>query len=126
MSKLRVAGIIITIVAIFLWALTCSSTSCNFLSCSSVDKVKYEVTGTAERANISISNAEGGYEQFNDARIPWDRTYSNYTDDFVYISAQNAGEDGSIVVRIYVNDQVLKSSMATGAFAIASASGGKR
>ena len=125
--KLRIAGIVITVVAASLWIGTCLALGTdNSPSCSSSpDTVRYEVSGTAESVDISLSNAMGGFEQYKNVRLPYSVSYSDYRDDFVYISAQNNGDSGTVNVAIYVNGKLFKSSSSYGAYAIADASGGK-
>lgn len=45
------------------------------------------------------------------------------TGDFVYVSAQNLTDLGSVEVYIYVNGSVFKKAMCEGAYCIATASG---
>jgi hypothetical protein len=130
MNKLRIAGITITVVAVSLLLITCLSSTPNVNPTRSVtpknsDVVEYEITGTAETVDVTLSNSTGDIEQYSGVYVPRTFTYHNYTDDFVYISAQNNGESGTVIVRIYVNEKLLKSSSSSGGFVIATASGGK-
>lgn len=66
--------------------------------------VGYVVSGVGtDRASlITINTSTGGTAQFSNVRLPWAKTYGWFSDDFVYISAQNANNSGSITVKIYV------------------------
>lgn len=86
--------------------------------------VRYEVTGTARYVSITLENDSGGTEQLDKTSVPWSRTYYGFRrGDFVYLSAQNQGDSGSVVATIYVNGSQWKQSESTGAYVIATASG---
>ena len=87
-------------------------------------EVIYEITGTAERVDVTLSNATGGTEQYSDVPLPKEYSYNSFSDSFVYISAQNQGEYGTVIVSIYVNGVLFKTSTSSGAYVIATASGG--
>ncbi len=51
-------------------------------------------------------------------------SYSSFVDTSLYISAQNQGKgNGSVIVSIYVNGKLFKTSQSRGAYVIATASG---
>lgn len=89
----------------------------------SITKVVYEITGTANSVSITLSNATGGTEQYGNAKVPQSITYSDFKSSFLYISAQNNGERGSVTVTIYVNGRAVKTATSSGAYVIATASG---
>lgn len=84
--------------------------------------VHYKVTGTASSVSITINNDTGGTEQAT-VDVPYSKIYSDYYDDFLYISAQNQGNSGSVTVSIYVNGNLVEQATSTGPYVIASASG---
>ena len=86
-------------------------------------QVKYEVTGTAQSASLTYQNKDGGTSQESDVVLPWTYSFEGESGDFVYISAQNSGETGSVITTIYRDGDVFKTSTSTGAYVIASASG---
>lgn len=97
-----------------------------FSACSLFDTtidVEYRVTGSAETVDITISNEGGGTSQFSDQPVPWSYEFEGEEDDFVYVSAQNNGETGSVAVTIYTDGDRFKTSTSSGAYVIASASG---
>lgn len=89
---------------------------------SSID-VEYKVTGTAETVSITYENSDGGCSQESDVSIPWSYSFTGESGDFVYISAQNQGETGSVTVTIKTDGDVFKQSTSEGAYVIATASG---
>lgn len=92
-------------------------------SYTTLPNVVYKITGTAEKVDVTLSNATGGTEQYSDVYLPKQYSYYSFSDDFVYISAQNQGEYGTVTVSIYVNDVLFKSSTSSGGYVIATASG---
>jgi hypothetical protein len=85
--------------------------------------VVYEITGTAKYVDVTLNNSTGGTEQYTNVPIPKRYTYNSFPDYFLYISAQNTGESGTVTVSIYVNGTLFKTSTSSGAYVIASASG---
>jgi len=88
-------------------------------------EVVYEITGSAESVNVTLANGTGGTEQYSFAYIPKKYAYSSFPESFLYISAQNNGEYGTVTVSIYVNGKMFKTSSSSGAYVIADASGMK-
>lgn len=84
--------------------------------------VKYSVSGTARLAHITLTNAEGGTEQL-DASLPWTNTMRGRSGDYLYLSAQNAGDHGVIFCGITVNGDYFRSSSSSADYGIASCSG---
>ncbi|MBA7638822.1 hypothetical protein ES703_46478 [subsurface metagenome] len=95
------------------------------LRAGGVAEVIYEITGTADRVDVTLNNASGGTEQYDDVRLPQRYAYSSFTDWFLYISAQNQGEYGTVRVAIYLNGKVVETASSSGAYVIATASGSK-
>jgi len=85
--------------------------------------VKYEVTGTAQTVDITLSNKEEGTSQFGDVSVPWSMSFVAPRGNFVYLSAQNQGQTGTVICTIYINGDQFKSSTSSGAYVIATASG---
>lgn len=89
----------------------------------SMVNVVYEVTGTARNASLTITNQEGGTEQFESVAVPWRKTLRVEAGEFVYVSAQNNGEFGTVGCRISANGATVESATSSGAYVIASCSG---
>jgi uncharacterized repeat protein (TIGR02543 family) len=88
-----------------------------------VPEVVYRITGTASSVDVTLNNPTGGTEQYSNVPLPKEYSYSSFSDDFVYISAQNQGEYGTVTVSIYVDGVLFKTSSSSGAYVIATASG---
>lgn len=96
-----------------------------FVGCSIMQpEVKYKVTGTAEFADVTYENQGGGTSQESNQPVPW--AY-NFTAGsrlmWVYLSAQNCGEEGTVTVTIFKNGKVYKRSSSSGAYCIATTYG---
>jgi hypothetical protein len=85
-------------------------------------KVSYVISGTAKKANLTFNTPSGGTGQRSSVSLPCRINYDKFGDDFLYISAQNDTEYGSITVQIYYEDSLVKSASASGAYSIATAS----
>jgi hypothetical protein len=85
-------------------------------------EVEYKITGTASRVSVTLNNATGGTEQYDNVSVPHTYIFDTFTDWFLYISAQNQGEYGSVTVTIYLNGEVVATSTSSGAYVIATAS----
>lgn len=97
----------------------------SFVTISSVYvyEIEYKISGTATSVDVTLNNSNGGTEQYDNVSVPHTYSYKNFNDDFVYISAQNQGESGSVTVKIYHRGALFKSSTSSGAYVIATASG---
>lgn len=85
--------------------------------------VVYSVIGTdTDAASLTIRNETGGTEQM-DVRLPWSKRFDAESGQFVYLSAQNENDSGSIKCEILVNDARIQTAESDGAYAIASCSG---
>lgn len=80
---------------------------------------KYQVSGRG-LASLTYSNTDGGTEQ-RKVQLPWSTTFTARPGQFLYLSAQNNEETGSITVDILVDRQIRKSSTSEGGYTIATA-----
>ncbi len=96
--------------------------SCSNPFDTSID-VRYEVTGTAESVDITYENLNGGISQVTGLPLPWSITITGNPGDYVYLSAHNKGESGSITVTIYDDGDVFKRATSQGSHVTASVSG---
>jgi len=85
--------------------------------------VNYRVTGSASYADMTYNNADDGTEQLDNVRLPWNQRFNMQYGQFMYISAQNQSESGSVTCEILVNNKVVKKSTSSGAYVIATCSG---
>lgn len=86
-------------------------------------KVEYEVTGSTDVVSITIANKSGGTSQYSGVTLPWSTSFKADPGDFVYVSAQNQRDTGSVTAAIYIDGDKYKRSTSTGAYVIATASG---
>jgi len=84
--------------------------------------VRYEVGGSARWVDVTLNNSTGGTEQYGNVSTPSHWAYSSFSDSFLYISAQNQGEYGTVRVSIFVDDVEVKRATSSGAYVIATAS----
>lgn len=110
---------------IFLVGGSRSSRSPSFVapaSSGSAYHITYRISGTAPSASLTYQNAGGDTEQ-KDVRVPWNVSFDARAGQFVYLSAQNKGEYGTIICEILLNGTQVKTSTSEGAYKIASCSG---
>ena len=94
------------------------------------DQVHYEVTGdVTTTADITYATPTGTSQE-QGAELPLTDDYGetgitySYTDgQFIYISAQNDEEYGSVTCKIFVDGNLVSSNTADGAYAIATCNG---
>lgn len=84
-------------------------------------RVDYLVKGTARRASLTYTNAQGGIEQ-REVSVPWETRLDVPHGTFVSISAQNSGS-GTITCVIMTDLTQFKTSTSEGEYKIASCSG---
>lgn len=85
--------------------------------------VTYSVGGTTTMASLTYENASGGTEQ-KDVKVPWSgQTFNAKRGQFLYVSAQNGSEYGTISCEILINGKTWKKSSSDGAYAIATCNG---
>jgi hypothetical protein len=84
--------------------------------------VIYKIAGTTSRADYTIENSQGGTEQ-GEVSVPWTKTFTFRRGDFVYLSAQNQRDSGTIKCEIWVDGKLFKNSSSSGGYMIASCSG---
>jgi len=94
--------------------------------------VTYKVEGTTKGASITYENSSGDTSQQSDVDVPLTRKsdgghgielYNMHGGDFLYISAQNNQEYGSVTCIIEVDGVVVKRNTSSGGFTIATCSG---
>jgi hypothetical protein len=103
---------------------------CSFMGCED-DKddngnrsVTYSITGSAPTVNITMESEGGGTSQRSGQSLPWSLAGMGFgAGDFVYLSAQNQADHGTVTVTITRNGEVWKTATSTGAYVIATVSG---
>ncbi len=84
--------------------------------------VSYVITGTASKAMLTYNRNNGDTGQ-KTVNIPSSVNYKFFEDSFVYISAQNDTNNGSVKVEILIEDKKIYSDEVFSAYGIATASG---
>lgn len=93
--------------------------------------VKYEVEGSTAWAFVTARNADGSTGQLQHAKVPLRLAETGPTGiefdvphhQFVYVSAQNEDQQGTITCRITVDGVVLQQATSKGGYTIATCSG---
>lgn len=87
--------------------------------------VKIEVTGTASSVDITYQDlASNDPAQDSGRAVPYWRSWANIPDGtFVYISAQNDDDSGSVTCEITVDGILWKTTTSNGGYVICTSSG---
>ena len=96
--------------------------SCSNPFDTSID-VRYEVTGSADLVDITYENLNGGISQVTGMPLTWSITITGDPGDYVYLSAFNRSETGSVTVTIYDDGEVFRRATSEGGHVTASVSG---
>lgn len=79
------------------------------------------IEGSTDTASITYTNGQGGTEQVK-VKLPWLQSYQDVPPGtHLYVSAQNNQDYGALRVRILVDGQAIKESVASGGYTIATA-----
>jgi len=93
------------------------------IDCCCIYTVRYLVWGSSGDYNVTYQNSNGGTSQQSNVPSDWTYSFTATPGDFVYLSAQNNNNTGSVSVTIYQGPFVFETSTNTGAFVIATATG---
>lgn len=94
-----------------------SSSSFPFGRSSSTYEAQYKLGGTAEEVALTFKNAQGDTERMT-VSLPWEKSMTVKTRDFLYLSAQIQGDTGTVNCEIWLDDVKWKSAEAEGAYAV--------
>lgn len=87
-------------------------------------KVEYVVRGTTNSASVTFENSQGNTSQYSSVALPWEYNFGKADPGtWVYISAQNNENSGTIIVEIFKDGKVWDWGSSSGAYVIADASG---
>lgn len=134
-------ALLLVAVALYIWfpgpaqskASSSTQPDANSSSFGGTVDVLYEVEGTAKGTNLTLESGTGTL-QLNGKAVPLANkstgkrgiTATMSRGAFVYISAQNTGDTGTITCRISVDGVVISSNTSSGGYAIASCKGTAR
>lgn len=82
----------------------------------------YEVVGSSNSFFVTIQNVDNETQQWSNVKSGWKYSWTQTGHRWLYISAQNNKDYGSVTVRIYRENQILKENTSYGAYGIASVS----
>jgi len=74
-------------------------------------------------ASVTYSTGDGDSRQIADAENNWEHTFEASPDDFLFLSAQNQCDTGSVTTKILVNGETFKTVTSEGGYVVASVSG---
>jgi hypothetical protein len=121
--------LLIVLAVLVMFGIACGESTIvpnNSSGATTTHTITYQVVGTARSASITYENMQGGTEQ-GDYKLPikkeWTYTGSVPAGQFLYISAQNDSESGTVTCQILVDGTVWKTSTSSGAYVICTASG---
>jgi hypothetical protein len=97
----------------------------SFLSCQKEHNYSYLVTGSAASFNVTIEAAPSGTSQHSNVPSGWKYiwTQKGNSTRFLYLSAQNNTNAGTVTVKIIRDGETLKEASSSGAYVIASVDG---
>jgi hypothetical protein len=104
---------------------TANTPSVPKISVPTKTSVQYTVEGWYTGIAVTLNNDTGGTEQYDVGAVSFSKYYPDFQNNFLYISAQNQGNYGSVTVSIYVDGRLYKSASSSGGYVIATASGTK-
>lgn len=87
--------------------------------------VIYRITGTATSTDLTYELPLGS-QQEQRRPVPWEKSFTASTGEFLYISAQNRGEYGTVRCQIMVDGRTIQDAESKGGYTIASCSGSAR
>lgn len=84
--------------------------------------IEYWVKGTASLVSVTYSNDDDAIARAINRELPWYYSFRcDETPRYLYISAQNEGDSGSVEVHIYVDARRRLSDYATDSSSVATA-----
>lgn len=84
---------------------------------------KYEVSGTAGDYSITCEGAPSGTVQYSNVGSGWAYTWIQTGTRWLYMSAQNNTDSGTVTVKIIRDGQVVAQQTSSGAYVIATVDG---
>lgn len=95
-----------------------------FASCEDQARnVNFKVTGTATSFFVTLTSPDGNTQQYDPVGSGTSWSAKAYSGNWVYLSAQNNTDQGSVTVTITVDGDVFKTATSSGAYVIASVDG---
>ncbi|MGE0363051.1 MAG: hypothetical protein AB7R67_20225 [Vicinamibacterales bacterium] len=95
--------------------------SCDTITGAS--NIEYRIGGGAARVSVTYQSSSDGTSQAASVTPPWSYSWKAKRGDFLYVSAQVIQGNGTVIVSIYKDGDLVDSAQGTGFGAIATASG---
>lgn len=83
----------------------------------------YEVTGTGDSFFVTYENADGNTSQNSSVKSGWRYSWKQKGTCWLYLSAQNNSDKGSVTVKIVREGVTVSSNTSYGGYSIADVSG---
>lgn len=83
----------------------------------------YEVTGSGDSFSVTYENADGNTSQVASVKSGWRYSWKQKGTCWLYLSAQNNSDHGSVTVKIVREDKTVATNTSSGAYTIADVSG---
>ncbi len=101
-----------------------------FTSCSKDSELylgksdySYSVSGSSGSYSVTIEGAPKGTSQYSNVGSNWSYKWTQSGKRFLYVSAQNNKNSGSVTVSIIKNGKIIATQTSSGAYVIASVDG---
>jgi len=120
MKKKLVPVIVVSLVALLL-VLVCCSTESAPVPTPHTYRVIYRVGGFASKASLTYETASGTEQRT--VTLPWETAFDVKRGQFVYLSAQNETDRGSVTAEIIIDGSSWKTATSTSEYGIANVSG---
>ena len=113
--------IILPLLVLLLAILACGSKAPPTPTIQSQYAVIYRVNGFASKASLTYETADGTEQRT--VNIPWEMKFTAKRGQFVYLSAQNETDRGSVTAEIIIDGSSWKTATSTSEYGIANVSG---
>ena len=94
-----------------------------FVGCKKDNVYSYQVSGTANNYDVTIEASPSGTAQYSNVVSGWKYTWTQSGQRFLYVSAQNNNDNGTVTVSIIKNSKVIATNTSSGAYVIATVDG---
>lgn len=71
--------------------------------------IRFELTGTSKEVYLYYSTYEGNIIRSPNEPLPWSHVYQSTTDSIYYINVTNLNDSGYVQLKIYKNEELIKT-----------------
>ena len=72
--------------------------------------VEYRISGTAASVDVLLSNEDGIARKYDSVQLPKVYKYNDFTNNLLFVSAENNGTTGTVKIEIYLNGELQDQS----------------